>query len=410
MRVYGTSLFCSSVKGFSIFAQILLHMSLPLILLALFYVFAPMGVLHLCHKYPFVNKLGAVLIAYAAGLLLGALPIMPEGHGKLQELIMTISIPLAIPLLLFSSNFRQWSALAGKSLLSMVLAVISVVVTVTIGYYLFRDTNPQLWKVSGMLVGVYTGGTPNLASLKLMLDVDENTYILTHTYDMVISAAYFFLLIFGGRQVFRLILPAFRLSGQGSNHLMEEAAEDPYWGILQPGMRRPLLTGLAISLGIFGLAGGVSLLVPESLMMVTVILLITSLGIAASFVGRIRQIEKTFELGMYLILIFSLTVSSMVNVNEMLKASPQLIYYISLVIFGSLLLHVLLAAIFRIDTDTVMITSTALICSPPFVPVIAGALKNREIIVPGLTVGIIGYAIGNYLGYIVANFLHAYGG
>lgn len=385
-------------------------MSLPLILLALFYVFAPMGVLHLCHKYPFVNKLGAVLIAYAAGLLLGALPIMPEGHGKLQEMIMTISIPLAIPLLLFSSNFRQWSALAGKSLLSMVLAVISVVVTVTIGYYLFRDTNPQLWKVSGMLVGVYTGGTPNLASLKLMLDVDENTYILTHTYDMVISAAYFFLLIFGGRQVFRLILPAFRISGQGSTHLMEEAAEDPYWGILKPGMRRPLLTGLAISVGIFGLAGGVSLLVPESLMMVTVILLITSLGIAASFVGRIRQIEKTFELGMYLILVFSLTVSSMVNVNEMLRASPQLIYYISLVIFGSLLLHVLLAAIFRIDTDTVMITSTALICSPPFVPVIAGALKNREIIVPGLTVGIIGYAIGNYLGYIVANFLHAYGG
>ena len=52
-----------------------------------------------------------------------------------------------------------------------------------------------------------------------------------------------------------------------------------------------------------------------------------------------------------------------------------------------------------------MITSTALICSPPFVPVIAGAIKNREIIVSGLTVGIIGYAIGNYLGFIVAELL-----
>ena len=36
--------------------------------------------------------------------------------------------------------------------------------------------------------------------------------------------------------------------------------------------------------------------------------------------------------------------------------------------------------------------------SPPFVPVIAAALKNKEIVVSGLIIGIIGYAIGNYLG------------
>jgi uncharacterized membrane protein len=55
-----------------------------------------------------------------------------------------------------------------------------------------------------------------------------------------------------------------------------------------------------------------------------------------------------------------------------------------------------------VDADTMMVTSTALICSPPFVPVIAGAIRNREVIVPGLTVGILGYAIGNYLGYLIA--------
>jgi uncharacterized membrane protein len=52
-----------------------------------------------------------------------------------------------------------------------------------------------------------------------------------------------------------------------------------------------------------------------------------------------------------------------------------------------------------------MITSVAFICSPPFVPVVAGALKNRHIIVSGITIGIIGYAVGNYLGYIVAEVL-----
>jgi uncharacterized membrane protein len=45
-----------------------------------------------------------------------------------------------------------------------------------------------------------------------------------------------------------------------------------------------------------------------------------------------------------------------------------------------------------------IITSTALICSPPFVPVIAGALNNRALIISGLTIGIVGYAIGNFIG------------
>jgi uncharacterized membrane protein len=41
--------------------------------------------------------------------------------------------------------------------------------------------------------------------------------------------------------------------------------------------------------------------------------------------------------------------------------------------------------------------------SVPFIPVIAGALKNREILLPGFAAAIIGYAVGNYLGIIVAN-------
>jgi uncharacterized membrane protein len=65
-------------------------------------------------------------------------------------------------------------------------------------------------------------------------------------------------------------------------------------------------------------------------------------------------------------------------------------------------LHVLIAKFFKIDADTVIVSGVALVCSPPFVPVVAGALKNREIILTGLVVGIVGYAIGNYLGVFIA--------
>ena len=62
-------------------------------------------------------------------------------------------------------------------------------------------------------------------------------------------------------------------------------------------------------------------------------------------------------------------------------------------------------AIFKINTDEFIMTSTALSNSPPFVPVIAAALKNKEVMIPGMIVGVIGYAIGNYLGVAIAYLL-----
>jgi len=379
------------------------------ILLVLFYVFFPMAILYLCRKFPMINKLGSVVIAYAFGLILGNIDILPEGSRAIQDAITTITIPLAIPLLLFSANVRSWFMMAGKTMLSMAAALIGVIVVVATGYLIFRGGGmKEMWKVSGMLVGVYTGGTPNLASLKMMLDVNPDTYIITHTYDMILSSIYLLFLITLGRRVFGRLLKPFPLGikGQTTSYTQLDG-RDPYQGILSRRVLGPLSKAFGISVLIFAVGGGIGLLVPEKSQMVVVILLITSLGIGASLVPSVNRIDKTFELGMYLILIFSLDVASMANVREFTGAAPGLFMYITYVVFGGLVLHVLISRYFKVDADTVMVTSTALICSPPFVPVIAGAIRNREVIVSGLTVGILGYAIGNYLGYLVALIIRA---
>jgi uncharacterized membrane protein len=79
--------------------------------------------------------------------------------------------------------------------------------------------------------------------------------------------------------------------------------------------------------------------------------------------------------------------------------------YVALVVFGSMLIQALLSWIFKIDADTYIITSTALITNPAVVLVVAGALKNREIVFSGLATAIFGLAIGNYLGIFMSWFL-----
>lgn len=415
---------------------------MQIILLVIFYVFAPMLILHLCHRYPYVNKIGAVIIAYAVGLLLGNIGLIPSPGivlndfmlnnpkatqpdiealyasqlissadllafkiYKLRDLLMTITILLAIPLMLFSSNLKQWKHVAGKTLISVVIGMFSVVLVVIVGFFIFSGSGiKDLWKISGMLIGVYTGGTPNLASLKLMLEVDADIYILTHTYDLIIGVFYLAFLMTIGQKMFHRFLPKFPVDPALTN-ITDPNGKDPFWGIFQRRVFLPLLKSYGIAIGISAIGGGLSMLVPESMMMVVVILTITTLGILASTWPAINRIEKTFESGMYLILIFSLVVSSMADVRNFAGLTPGLFGYVTLAVFGSLFLHVFLSKLFKVDSDTTMITSVAFICSPPFVPVIAGAIGNRQVIVSGITIGIIGYAVGNYLGVAIAYML-----
>jgi uncharacterized membrane protein len=180
---------------------------------------------------------------------------------------------------------------------------------------------------------------------------------------------------------------------------------DPFWGIFKREIFYPLLKAYGLTILIFAIAGGLSLLVPKNSQVVVVILTITTLSIVASTFKKINAIEKTFESGMYLILIFSVVVASMADISRFAGLTPGLFGYITLAVLGSLFLQVVLGKIFKVDADTTIITSTALICSPPFVPVVAAAINNRKVILSGITIGIIGYAVGNYLGFAIAELL-----
>ena len=89
----------------------------------------------------------------------------------------------------------------------------------------------------------------------------------------------------------------------------------------------------------------------------------------------------------------------MVNIHD-LEFSRYLfiLYYVAFAVFGSLVIQILLSRIFKVDGNLVLASSIALINSPPFVPMVAAVLKDRNVILPGIAVGLLGYAVGNYLG------------
>jgi uncharacterized membrane protein len=420
-----------------------------IILLIIFYFTFPLIIIYMCKRWSVLKKLGTIVLAYGFGLIIGSIGILPQGsdayrlalQGKAalpetelqallasgtisqydsyvnsiastQDLLVSIIVPLAFPLLLFSLNIKRWLRFAKEGFISMILALISVVAIVSSGYFIFKNVVPDSWKVAGMLVGVYTGGTPNLVSLKVALGVDPNLFVMTSTYDMIVGAITIIFFITLGPKIFRAILPPFKHHGDTkvTDALIEEAESfEDFSGMFIKKRFFPLLKALGLALLIFIASFGISLLLPKVSQMVVVILSITTLAILASLIDSVNKIEKSFQLGMYFILVFSFTVATMADLRVIFSIGfLGLFAYITYAYFGTLLLHLLLSKIFRVNADDFLITTTAFVFSPPFVPVVAGALKNKDVIITGITVGIIGYVIGNYLGVGLGYFLKGF--
>lgn len=369
----------------------------------------PAGVLRLCRRYSFLGKIGPVLLLYAIGIIIGNIGLMPGQMPAVQEILSNAMVPLAIPLMLFSCRFKMSGA--RSQILALVTGLVSVTAAVVIGYLIFGKDIPEGAKVGGMLTGVYTGGTINLAALKTMLGVDEETYILMNSYDILVSFLYLSFLLAIGIKLFRRFLPneAGSFTKNDADAIQAEIDkenENPYKGLFTREGMAQAGKMLGLTLLIVGASAGVALILPESMFMTIFILMLTTLGIAFSFVRKVRETKYSYDIGMYFIYIFCIVVASMADLSKLdFVGGIGLLGYLLVAVFGSLLLQVIFAKILKIDSDMMVISSVTYINSPPFVPMMAAAMKNKDVLIPGLTIGVIGYAVGNYLGFLMSQFL-----
>jgi len=377
----------------------------------------PAIVLLLKERVAFFTKWSPLIVCYVAGLVLGNLGILPESAPGVLDGISTGAVALSIPLLLFSVDMRKWKELAGTTVLAFALACVAVLAVSAVAHVVFRDSIPDSGGIAGLLVGVYTGGTPNMAAIKTALGTDMTSYLAVHTSDMILSALYFLFVLTVARRFFRLFMRPFAQSAgpapdaaATADSAGQAATDMPFSALASKGVRGPLGLALGLDLLVVAAGLGLSLLVPETWQTMVVILAITSLALAVSLVPKVRAIRGTFAAGEYVLYVFCIAVGAMGDIGRLLGSAPVYFLYVAVVLFGSFALHAALCALFKVDVDTFLVVSTATINSAPFVGLTCVALGNKRLLLPGITVGIMGYAFANYLGIGLAQALRLMGG
>ena len=375
------------------------------------YIIFPILIIEAFKRWTIVQKIGTVVLAYAVGIIASlcgvfhfADPAIGATFTKLQSTVMNVAVPLAIPLMLFNCDFKLWTKSLPKTTWALVTGIAAVIVASISGYFIFRNHVPEIAKVTGMMAGIYTGGTMNFNALGAALNVDRSVMAIVLAFQMVITTPYIFFLLGGGYKIFRKLLPYKDITHKGRMDEDEVETNDVenYRGMFEKKNFIGMMKGLGLSICFLAVGAGLALLITGTLNELVVILTITTLSIIASFFKPVRELPKTFELGMFFILIFSVIVASMFDINSVNGGSLYIGGFVLWIIGVSVGLHLLLCRIAKVSGDLFCVCQVGLLCSPPFVPPIAGAMKNKKVLISGIVVGLVGYAIGTYLGALLA--------
>ena len=359
---------------------------------------APLLLSRLTRRWGTQNWLSPVVLCYIVGIGLRNLTPLPL-DSTISDGFSKGTVLLAIPLLLFSTDLLGWFKLAKTTILSYLFVMVSVVIAACAMGWVFQEKLPDIGLLSGMLSGVYIGGTPNMNAVGIGLGASEETFITLNAAEIACGGIYLVLLTSVAHQFYGLFLTDF----EGDKKVVSdgEQAQKINW--------REVFFAFCLTLLIVGISVGTVLGLTGALENPgLVILLISALAVLASFFPKIRAWSGPFEAGDYLLLMFSIAIGMMADFKEIFQNGGWYLALSAAVMLLSIVLHLLFCRIFRIDRDTMMITQVAGFYGPPFIGQIASVIKNRSLIFSGIATGLVGLAVANFIGVALGGLLRSW--
>ena len=380
----------------------------------------PAPIVWLTRKNKILGAIGAIACCYIVGFAFSTIGLSGTTYDKgLTTTIAYVLVALSIPLILFSIDLRSVKKLTKGTVIGYTLCIVSVVGVAFAAFFITMNFFPSA-NLSAMIVGLYTGGTPNMNAIGAAMGAESNVMSAANVSDTVVGGIYFLLLISVAPKFYRLILNRRRRSqplatpmkpeGEETEAAVAEQKTDDFmFGISIKDKKSvlKLLGAFGLAVGCLGIGVLLEVLIEGTVgeNLLYILLAVSVLGVAFSFIKPVREIKGQYTLGMYLILMFSLALSMSIDWSIFLTDILPTLAFFTCAQVSVIIVHILLCKIVGVDGDTAIITSTAGVYGPPFIAPVAKAAGRADLIAPGVICGALGLAIGTLLGIGVGQIL-----
>ena len=132
------------------------------------------------------------------------------------------------------------------------------------------------------------------------------------------------------------------------------------------------------------------------------VLWLTTIVLILAQVPAVKALAGSAMFGNYLILLFLASNGARSVVANLVALGPPVFYFalITVAFHGVLIFGI--GRLARLDLPTLVVASQANVGGAASAIAIAGARGYSDRLLPGVAVGLLGYAIGNYFGFVIA--------
>ncbi len=347
------------------------------------------------------NRLGkatsGVLWVILGGVACSNFGVVPF-KAPIYDFVGGYLVPLAIPLLLYKANLRRIVRESGGVIVTFGIACAGTVIGAVAGFYLI-DLGEIGAKAAGTYTGGWTGGAVNFVAVATAVEMTPDEVSVAISANSVVSImALISLITLPSLALVRRLVPS-RIMQESEELSVTAAADQP---------DRLLTSHIAGALGLSFVICAVAYTFADWVGLSNyAILFVTVLALLAAnvFPQTLTRLQGDFALGMIVMYLFFAAVGCGTDALAFVDSALDLFLY-SVVILAVHLVVVLAAAkVLKIDLAEAIVAAGAALVGPAPAAAIAVARGWKTLVTPGIMCGILGYAIGTFIGVAVAKLL-----
>ena len=335
-----------------------------------------------------------VILGAIAAANIGLIP----HQSPTYDFVFTFVVPILIPLFLLQADLRRVFRGASRTTLAFLIASAGTILGVLVAVSVLdlsqlanqSDTaiTAKEGAIAGLFAATYIGGSVNYAALGEMtgLITDRSFFSAATAADNLFSALYLSLIA---------SLPALSsLARWYPEHRMSELVETE---------APPTISAQSLCLA---LSISVILVVTSDMVAAawtgpsTRYVVLTALTLVlATAVPHIRRLTAGgFELGIALSFSFFASIAAGADIEAMVSKAPMLGALVAMLLAVHLGVLLLVGKLCRLTLPELLTASNAAILGATTAPTMAAAKGWKDQVTPGVLVGVIGYALGTFVG------------
>jgi len=347
---------------------------------------------------PAFSRIGASLLTLAFGAFISNAGLVPS-TSPVYDTIAGPVTNLAIAWLLLAVNLGDMKRAGSRVLGAFGLAVAGIVVGAFLGAFMFAPKlGEQTWRLAGVFTGTYTGGSLNFVAIGRGLDLPQEIWAGATAADALTGALWMAATLVAPIWLARFFPPLPKELKELSDGPEGGAAENhPFFA---PARLSALDLSVLVAVGLLltTAADLTAKVVPQ----VPSVLWLTTYALIVGHTRWFHRAEGALQLGTMVLHLFFVVIGIWARVSEIFTVGLAVFLYTitvvgvqGLVVYGG-------GRLLRLDLGSLSVASQASVGGPSTALAVAVAREWPGLVLPGIIVGLLGYAIGTYLGFGVA--------